>query len=514
MGNNVINLPLESITLSKTNPRKHFDPELMTELAGSIKTHGVLQPILVRPYGEKFELVVGERRFRASKEAKAKTIPTISKDLTDKEAFELKLIENLQRQDLSEIEEARGYRYMIDVFKYKAEDLAEKIHKSRAYIYGRLKLESLCGKGQKALEKGGISASTGLLIARIPGKAQQEKALEEILEGDRYNPGAMTFLEAKEHIEENYMIRLKGCSFQTTSATLLPKAGPCTTCPKRTGNQQDLYPNTSADVCTDPECFRAKQEAHQLILIEKAKTEGKEVLTGKEAQKHVEYGRVKHGSNLVSLDAKNYQDGKYRSYQQLLGKDCPSVTLIETDEGLMPTVNKKEAEEVLKKKFKWAREADSLDQKQKDQNRRENKRKKIQSQVFKESLDQISDKAKTLVLNNDYWLFLAKSFVRVHSGDGAVQSLVKRREIPYKKEKEAWNIEWSEALLKHMETAKSGELRSIIAELIVRRGGHRDWDGTLVTTYKEACKLYSVDSKKIESELKASNRKKNQPLLK
>ena len=108
--NNVINLPLESIILSKTNPRKHFDPEQLTELAESIKAHGVLQPILVRPNGKKFELVVGERRFRASKEAKIKTIPTISRELTDKEAVELQFIENLMREDLKAIEEARGYQ--------------------------------------------------------------------------------------------------------------------------------------------------------------------------------------------------------------------------------------------------------------------------------------------------------------------------------------------------------------------------------------------------------------------
>ncbi len=118
MGNNIVLLPLESITLSKTNPRKHFDPETLADLAENIKTHGVLQPILVRPDGKKHQLVVGERRFRASKQAKLKTIPAITKKLTDQEAFELQMIENLQRQDLTEIEEARGYRYMLDKFSF------------------------------------------------------------------------------------------------------------------------------------------------------------------------------------------------------------------------------------------------------------------------------------------------------------------------------------------------------------------------------------------------------------
>ena len=503
MGNTVINLPLESVTISKTNPRKHFDPEQLTELADSIKTHGVLQPILVRPNGDKFQLVVGERRFRASKEAKVKTIPAITKALTDEEAFELGMIENLQRQDLTEIEEAKGYRYMLDKFGYKAEDLAEKINKSRAYIYGRLKLVSLCGKGQKALDKGEISASIGLLIARIPGKAQQDKALEEILEGDNWNEdGAMTFRASKEHIEENYMIRLKGCGFSTKDEKLLPKAGPCTTCPKRTGNQKDLYPNTSADVCTDPECFRAKVETNQAILIEKAKAQGKEVLAGKEAEKHISYGRLSHNSSLLELKKQCYEDGKTRSYQELLGKDCPEITLVQTEDGLLPTVNKKEAEAVLKKKFKWARQSGNRDQKWKDEQKRETAKRKIQAQVFKESLAQIADNARSTKVTDKFWLFIAKTLAHNWYTSDNLQALIKRREIPYTMAKDAWDMKWGKFLLDYLETAKGSEVRSIVVELVVSREGHRDWNGKLHDSFKDACTMFGIDSAQIEKDVK------------
>ena len=338
MNNNVINLPLESINLSKTNPRKHFDPEQLTELAESIKAHGVLQPILVRPNGKKFELVVGERRFRASKEAKTKTIPTISRELTDKEAVELQFIENLMREDLRAIEEAKGYQYMIDKLKYTAEGLAEKIGKSKAYIYGRLKLANLCKKGQEALEEEVISNSIALLVARIPGEINQGTAIEEIVEGQWGDEG-MSFREAKDHIEERYMIRLKGSLFSTQDAKLT-EAGPCTTCPKRTGNQKDLYPNTSADVCTDPGCFRAKEEAHKLVLVHKAEAQGKNVLSGKDAAKHMQYNEVKRNSTLVPLSTRNWEDGKSRTYAELLGKKTPEITLIETPGGLVPTVKR------------------------------------------------------------------------------------------------------------------------------------------------------------------------------
>jgi len=507
MGNNVINLPLESITLSKTNPRKYFDPELMTELAESIKTHGVMQPILVRPDGDKFELVAGERRFRASKEANSKTIPTISRELTDKEAFELRLIENLQRQDLSEIEEARGYKVMIDKFKYKAEELAGKINKSRAYIYGRLKLVSLCKKGQKALEKGEISASTGLLIARIPDDKQQEKALKKIVQKN-WQGHTMTYRQAKDLIEEDYMVRLKGSGFDRKDAKLVPKAGPCTTCPKRTGNQQELYPGISTDVCTDPECFRAKVEANTLIQIQKAKDQGKKVLVGKEAKQHWEYGQVKHASPLIPLDKRNYDGpyagGKYKSYQQLLGKDCPPVTLIKTDDGLISTVNQKEADAVLAKKFKWAKKSGAADSKWKKEQQAETKKKRIQSLVFKETLSQIAVKARALNVTDKFWLFLAESMVRTMHNSDTVQALVKRREIPFVKSKKSWDMDWGKFLLKHLAASSGAEVRSVLAELVVSRGGHRDWNGKLNDSYTEACTMYGIDAVQIEKEVKAA----------
>ena len=500
MGNNIVLLPLESITLSKTNPRKHFDPETLADLAENIKTHGVLQPILVRPDGKKHQLVVGERRFRASKQAKLKTIPAITKKLTDQEAFELQMIENLQRQDLTEIEEARGYRYMLDKFGYKAEDLAEKINKSRAYIYGRLKLASLCKKGQKALEKGEIAASTGLLIARIPAKDQQEKALKEITEED-WREDTMSYREAKSHIEEHYMVRLKGCGFSKKDAKLLPKAGPCTTCPKLTGNQKDLYPNTSADVCTDPECFRAKTEANQTILIEKAKAQGKEVLAGEEAEKHISYGRLAHNSSLLDLRRQSYDDGKTWSYQELLGKDCPVITLVQTEDGLIPTVKKKEAEEVLKKKFKWARESANRGQRRSAEEKRDTAKRKIQSLVFKESLAQIADKARSTKVSEKFWLFIAKALAHNWHNSDTVQALIKSREIPYTKTKNTWDMQWGKDLLKYLETAKGPEVRSIVVELIVSRGGHKDWQGKLHDSFKDACTMFGVDSVQIEKDM-------------
>jgi len=511
--NNVINLPLESIILSKTNPRKHFDPEQLTELAESIKAHGVLQPILVRPNGKKFELVVGERRVRASKQAKIKTIPTISRELTDKEAVELQFIENLMRQDLKAIEEAKGYQYMIDKLKYTAEGLAEKIGKSKAYIYGRLKLANLCEMGQKALEEEVISNSIALLVARIPGEINQGTAIEEIVEG-QWGDETMSFREAKDHIEERYMIRLKGSLFSTKDEKLT-EAGSCTTCPKRTGNQKDLYPNTSADVCTDPGCFRAKEEAHKLVLVQKAEAQGKNVLSGKDAAKHMQYNEVKRNSTLVPLSTRNWEDGKSRTYAELLGNKTPEITLIETPGGLVPTVKRSEADEVLRKKFKWAREAESNKEKDNLKGKKDREKKAIQTKAFKEVLVLVAEKAKKLIATDDYWLFLAKAIIDGICNHDQTAVLVKRREIDISKCERKWGgVDYGKALIRHLEAASGAERRSLIAEMLVQRSGDRDWEGHLSSTYTDACKIYGIDHKMVEAVVKKQHGKKGKKVKK
>lgn len=518
MGNTVINLPLESITLSKTNPRKHFDLEQLDELAGSIKAHGVLQPILVRPKGKKFELVVGERRYRASLRLKEiKTIPAISRELTDKEAVELQFIENLMREDLKAIEEAKGYQYMIDKLQYTADGLAEKIGKSKAYIYGRLKLANLCKQGEKALEEEVISNSIALLVARIPGDANQEKAIEEIVEG-QWGDESMSFREAKELIEQDFMIRLKGSLFSTKDAKLT-EAGPCTTCPKRTGNQKDLYPNTSADVCTDPGCFRAKEEAQKLVLVQKAEAQGKSVLSGKDAAKHIQFNEVKRNSTLVPLTTRNWEDGKSRTYAELLGNKTPEITLIETSGGLVPTVKRSEADAIIDKKFKWARDAKADKEKENLKGKKDRDKKAIQTKAFKEVLALVAEKAKKLVATDDYWLFLAKAIVEGIFNHDQTAIIVKRREIDITKCERQWGgVDYQKALLRHLEAASGAERRSVIAELLVQRGGDRDWEGHLSSTYTDACKIYGIDRKMVEAVVKRDKGKKvkkqtKQPLL-
>jgi ParB/RepB/Spo0J family partition protein len=208
------NLALASITPSLTNPRKTFNPDKLTELANSIKATGMHQPILVRPLtgsrvadtdrAVQFELVCGERRLRASQQAGLDTVPAMVRVLTDDQVLEIQLVENLQRDDLTAIEEAEGYDALMQHASITADQVGEKIGKSRSYVYGRLKLLDLCTEARVSLRDRTIDASRALLVARIPDHKLQIKAMKEIVTRGQWVAGhqePMSYRAAAEHVQ-------------------------------------------------------------------------------------------------------------------------------------------------------------------------------------------------------------------------------------------------------------------------------------------------------------------------
>ncbi|MEN8723638.1 MAG: ParB/RepB/Spo0J family partition protein [Alphaproteobacteria bacterium] len=153
-------LPIEFLTANPKQPRQHFDEDKLQELAGSIKQRGVLQPILVRPTATKntYEIVAGERRWRAAQLARLDKLPVIIADLSDQETFEIAIIENVQRADLSATEEAQGFRRLMDEFGYTQEALSKVIGKSRVHIANTLRLLDLPARVRQMVEEGLLSA--------------------------------------------------------------------------------------------------------------------------------------------------------------------------------------------------------------------------------------------------------------------------------------------------------------------------------------------------------------------
>ncbi len=286
---------------STTNPRKTFDPVKLQELAASIAATGVHQPILLRPlpghrvpetWGFRrqgaplpaYELVAGARRLRACKFAKVTEVPAMIRELTDDQALEIQVIENLQREDVTELEEAEGYEVLMRQGNLNADQVGAKIGKSRSYVYARLKVLDLCQQGRQALREGKIDFSRGLLIARIPDEALQIKALHFCTDPDWQGdmPG---YRECARYVQEEFMLRLDKARFNIADATLVPDAGSCKDCTKRTGANPDLFADVkSADVCTSPPCYHGKEQAHAALVVAQAEAKGVTVIAGKEAQ--------------------------------------------------------------------------------------------------------------------------------------------------------------------------------------------------------------------------------------
>jgi len=160
----VMQVPIESIRASANNPRRSFLENELSELAASIREHGLVQPILVRPaHGEDlggaiYEIVAGERRWRASQMARLHEIPVIVRDLEDRQALEIAIIENVQREDLNPVEEALGYKKLLDEYDYSQGDLAKIIGKSRSHVANTLRLLKLPPQVVQLVETGELSA--------------------------------------------------------------------------------------------------------------------------------------------------------------------------------------------------------------------------------------------------------------------------------------------------------------------------------------------------------------------
>lgn len=334
----IADLPVDLINESPLNPRKTYGD--LSELTESVRTHGILSPVLVRvlhdPLGvdpePRYELVYGHRRHRAAKAAGLETIPALIRELDDRECLEIQVIENLQREDVHPLEEADGYKALHEVHGYSADTIAEKTGKSKAYVYGRMKLCVLAKAGRKAFYDGEISASVALLIARIPDAKLQGDAVRDF--GNEN--GGESARWVGEQIQRNYMHRLNQAPFKMDDAELLAKAGACSGCPKLTGNQSELFSDVGAvDFCTDPKCYKQKLGAHWKVVSKKAKKDGVQVLDQKETEKIWPYGGQSgmYSNTYVGLSEQCWEDSKRRTYGKILGSSPEGFVLARHPDG-------------------------------------------------------------------------------------------------------------------------------------------------------------------------------------
>lgn len=178
----VQDIDVSEIVPNRAQPRTDFDEEALKELASSVKEVGVLQPILVRKMPNGYELIAGERRLRAARVAGLSKVPAIVRSYTDQEISEIALIENLQREDLSAIEEARAYKSLMDGFSLTQDDVAKKVGRSRPHVANMLRLLKLAPKVQDMLANGTLSMGQARPLAALAQKKLQERAAAYIIE--------------------------------------------------------------------------------------------------------------------------------------------------------------------------------------------------------------------------------------------------------------------------------------------------------------------------------------------
>jgi len=319
------------------NPRQACNEEQLTELGNDIAVRGILQPIVVRKHPTKaghFMIVFGERRWRAAGMVDLKTVPCIVREYDSELAvLEDQIAENGKRADVHPLEEADAYRRLHEEHGRDVEEIAELTGKSKAYVYAAMKLCALVAAARAAFLGGKFDKSVALLLARMPEKLQAEACKAVLTKGSPWQNEdgsmVMSFRQAREYLQRNFMLRLSNAPFAINDATLVSKAGSCATCPKRTGNQRELFADVietrdsstaaGADVCTDPSCYQAKVDVHWSRLAEVAKQKGRTVLEGKQAEGAGSYSDKKY----IDLDAPAHDLGEYnKSYRDLLGKQA------------------------------------------------------------------------------------------------------------------------------------------------------------------------------------------------
>src|SRR5258708_3341742 len=285
-------IPIATIRESKTNPRRFFDEAKLAELADNITQHGVLQPILLRPLPERktglYELVAGARRYRASKLAKRESIPATVRELTDAQALELQVIENVQRVDVHPLDEAQGYAALVELQPdtYTVESIASRVGRSPAYISGRLRLIQLIAEAKQAFYEAKLTVAHAFEIARLQPN-DQRRALQECFPQYRNAAAvlkdkkaeATTVRELRAWIEREIHLDLTNAPFDPQDEALLPKAGGGARCPQRTGSNPLLFPEVrQKSTCTDRECYRAKVEALVQIQVKPLEEKGEKPL--------------------------------------------------------------------------------------------------------------------------------------------------------------------------------------------------------------------------------------------
>ncbi len=304
-------IPIWDIAAWSENPRKFRDDKRFTELVEQVRQNGILQNIVVRPnpFGpEKYLLVAGERRWRAANLVGLRTIPAAIRDLSDEAAYELALIENLGREDMSPMDEAIGYQRMMVEWSHTAEDVAGKVGKPLGYIKQRLVLCNLVPEAMEMFRADRFTIGGAIELARVD-KAMQKHFLSSLESGGVHVDDGATLNTAlmRRILREEFLDlqEIEDAPFDPSDVTLNPEMGACSACPFNTLTQRELFDEESKGKgqCLNKTCWTKKADVAYLRMKEKTEQSGGLVLEGKEAEKVCQphWDDIRRESGLVSL---------------------------------------------------------------------------------------------------------------------------------------------------------------------------------------------------------------------
>jgi ParB/RepB/Spo0J family partition protein len=485
---------LKRIHASPTNPRKTISTGELAELTASVKEQGILQALLLRPHPKKkgeHELVCGERRWRAASAAGLKTVPATIRDLTDDQVIVAQLTENAQRADVHPLEEADAYGQLMEKHGHTVDDLVAEVGKSKGHIYSRLKLCALGPVGRKAFLDGRMTIGTAVFLARVSNAKLQEQAAAAIAKGyGKDQPWGTD--QACHYVQQHCMLVLKDAPFDASDATLVPAAGACGACPKRTGNQGELFAEVEHDdLCTDPGCFEQKKEAGWKKKVDEAQSKGHRVLSPKEAKETFK-DRYSAPVGYQDLDARNHQDPKGRTLRQLIGKQLKDTPIVVAKnphtEEVVDLLPKKDVNRLLKaaghdpKKEKEQRQAVSPVRK-KEQEAFEAGRRGIQLAVA-----ELVAKAEAAPTDRTFLQLLVEEYIEMDGGDAALERRGFDRE-------DLWGEKLVEKVREWMASMTEAQLRGLVFEMAIDRRipNMPNPEAHNRPAFDALCELYGVD---------------------
>ena len=337
---------IDEVTVSSCdNFRKEFKEEQLKELAANIAKVGVLEPVILRQNRNYKILVAGERRLRAAQMAGLQTIPYRLLDLTDEQAQEVMVMENLHRADLNPIEEARGFKALLERGGYEVQDVAERVDKSKAYVYRSLRLLDLPEEAQKALLNGEITTGHARHLLCVPAD-QVKDLLKEI------KRRKMTAAALKEQIKWSYGADLERAGWKLEKEYAGKMA--CSKCPYNTANQQSLFDEAvETGRCTNKGCYEAKKSQYASDFLEKVKAKAEQL--GMEFLEPTQ--RWNYDDDFEELDEETQK--KYADEIKKHPTKFALTVSVRTTEELMFCTDKKLAKKINEEKYHFDDDEDN-----------------------------------------------------------------------------------------------------------------------------------------------------------